>query len=160
MKEFGDFANKVREQASKGNYSLVKRSGVFGAYLLSRQDIFNAGYSLECYAPGSEEAKTILPLSVFINEKFLQDKIFILKCKRLKMLIPDISDKIHNLSTPDLGSIDSGILAFLHFNCLQLNKVLSLLNNENIRVYKDLIKNMRLTYYLKEYSGYDLSSLK
>lgn len=160
MKDFSDFAAAIRELATGNDYSFQNNYGKLGAYGLTKRDIYFAGYSLDGYAPKGMERKTVLPKRLFIKEHFWQDKIFILHCRRLKTKIWEQLAEIMGSTFGSAGINEAGIIAGIilskNGDCRSIREI-----TREIEEYagKKMSKT-DLTYYIKSFSDYDLSSVK
>jgi len=156
MKEFTEFAEAVNL-----NSQMKKRSReALGAYHLTREEIYLAGYSVNGYAPEGKQKLTVLPLKMLLKDSFLQYKIFLFLCRIIKKEIRERLLEIEG-SIAEIGEIsESGLLGAVLIcgfpyapaikYCLEI-------------VVKEGIKNEReklITYLIKEFSGYDLNSIK
>ena len=155
MKEFVDFAREIRSLYGN-NYHFQGKKGELGAYGMSRQEIYDSGYSINGYAPNGEQLQTILPLKVFFREHFLQDKLFIILCRNTKRVIRDeFGSTAENLEFSESGLVAALILE----KNMTVGEIKNLLQKGQI-AHKEYVIKERLTSYIKRFSGFDLISLK
>jgi hypothetical protein len=160
MKGFDQFALAMREQESGNNYSVVNKAGYMGAYQFGKERLYDLGYSLDGYAPAGAEQKTVLPKKIFLRDHFLQDKLFLLHCKKWKAYcLKHFSDFIGS-TIEGVNITLSGMVAGVHLlgpgNAEHPG--LSQFLNSGI-VGKDG-NGTQITYYISKFSDYDLTSLK
>ncbi len=160
MKDFLDFSKEIRNLISGSSYNTQNSNGKLGAYGLTKTDIYNAGYSLDGYAPRGLNKLVVLPKKVFLREHFLQDKLFIILCRLMKTKIREHSKNISGSMPGDFNLSESGIIAsavFCSIDCITaVSETISFLTGN---AKKNRISS-NVSYYNKMFSGYDFTSLK
>lgn len=160
MKDFHDFSKEIRMLISGSSYSSQNSTGKLGAYGLTKVDIYNVGYSLDGYAPNGCNKLVVLPKKVFLREHFLQDKLFIILCRLMKIKIREHFGNISGSMQGDFNLSESGIIAsavFYSKDCMSaVNEIISM---QTSNAKKNRI-NSSISYYNKRFCGYDFTSLK
>lgn len=160
MKEFKDFAAEIKRIASKNNFKLESLDGRYGAYQFSKCEIYESGYSLEGYTPAGGIQKTSLPKNIFLQNHFLQDKLFIILCKKIKTALLALNGDLQLMGEHKNLQSESGLVAILFLSGACGSGINEYLQRLRGNSGKMKIKGMPVKFYLERLGGYDLSSVK
>jgi hypothetical protein len=147
---FEDFKNDLGERESSNNYYIVNDFGYLGRWQFGKTRLFDLGISINGYCPKgwTLEGKKIMTVGEFLQDEKLQDRIFKKHVKNiLSYLRTHYKEAIEKYT-------ESGLVAGVHLKGFGgLDKFLK--GEDNSDAF-----GTKISEYIEQFKGYDLSEIK
>ena len=141
-KSFEGFKEAIGYKESRGNYFVVNTFGYMGKYQFGENTIRALG---------------IKNINKFLKKPEWQEKAFTAYLKRNKAILSKYIDKYVGKTIGGVNITESGMLAAAHLS--GAGNVIKFLKSNGSRIAKDAYGST-VVYYLKRFSGYDVSFIK